>query len=206
MTTLCRDCVALTIAAARNGRCGKCGSPRQVYHATLDRVSIAHVDCDALDATVEGRDRPGLADRPVIIGGGFPWCCARLLIRCGALWRAFGDTDVQSSRGERGLLQTGRQPVAQRPERVRQSRRIGYVLPQGGFCRDRMRWGAGIDGASILSARETAEPRADPAVAAGELADQRDAVAGEAPHRRTHPHSASEAGQTSSPTAARPIP
>ena len=70
-----------------------------------------------------------------------------------------------------------------------------------------MRWGAGIDGASILSARETAEPRADPAVAAGELADQRDAVAGEVPlRRRTHPHSASEAGQTSSPTAARPIP
>jgi len=133
VTTLCRDCVALTIAAARNGRCGKCGSPRQVYHATLDRVSIAHVDCDAFDATVEERDRPGLADRPVIICGGFPWCRARLLIRCGALWRAFGDTDVQSSRG--------------------------------------------------------------------------DAVAGEVPlRRRTHPHSASEAGQTSSPTAARPIP
>jgi len=94
VTTLCRDCVALTIAAARNGRCGKCGSPRQVYHATLDRVSIAHVDCDAFDATVEERDRPGLADRPVIICGGFPWCRARLLIRCGALWRAFGNTDV----------------------------------------------------------------------------------------------------------------
>jgi len=98
-----------------NGRCGKCGSPRQVYHATLDKLSIAHVDCDAFDATVEERDRPDLADRPVIIGGGFPWCRARLLIRCGALWRAFGNTDVQSSRGERGLLQTGRQPLAQRP-------------------------------------------------------------------------------------------
>jgi DNA polymerase-4 len=33
-------------------------------------VSIAHVDCDAFDATVEERDRPDLADRPVIIGGG----------------------------------------------------------------------------------------------------------------------------------------
>jgi DNA polymerase IV len=70
VTTLCRDCVALTIAAAHNGRCGKCGSPRQVYHATLDRLSIAHVDCDAFDATVEERDRPDLAGRPVIIGGG----------------------------------------------------------------------------------------------------------------------------------------
>jgi DNA polymerase-4 len=70
VTTLCRDCVALAIAAAHNGRCGKCGSPRQVYRATLDRLSIAHVDCDAFDATVEERDRPDLADRPVIIAGG----------------------------------------------------------------------------------------------------------------------------------------
>jgi hypothetical protein len=47
----------------------------------------------------------------------------------------------------------------------------------------------------ILAARETAELRADPVVAGGELADQRDAVAGEAPlHRRTHPHSALNIG------------
>jgi DNA polymerase IV len=70
VTTLCRDCVALTIAAARSERCGECGSPRQVCHATLDTLSIAHVDCDAFYATVEKRDRPDLADRPVIIGGG----------------------------------------------------------------------------------------------------------------------------------------
>jgi DNA polymerase-4 len=70
VTTLCRDCVALTIAAARRERCGECGSPRQVCHATLDTLSIAHVDCDAFYATVEKRDRPDLADRPVIIGGG----------------------------------------------------------------------------------------------------------------------------------------
>ena len=67
--------------------------------------------------------------------------------------------------------------------------------------------GARASTARASSPRETAEPRADPAVAAGELADQRDAVAGEVPlHRRTHPHSASESGQASSPTAARPIP
>jgi DNA polymerase-4 len=70
VTTLCRDCVALTIAAARSERCGECGSPRQVCHATLDTLSIAHVDCDAFYATAEKRDRPDLADRPVIIGGG----------------------------------------------------------------------------------------------------------------------------------------
>jgi DNA polymerase-4 len=41
-----------------------------VCRATLDTLSIAHVDWDAFDATVEKRDRPDLADRPVTIGGG----------------------------------------------------------------------------------------------------------------------------------------
>jgi hypothetical protein len=70
VTTLCRDCGALTTATARGERCGDCGSPRQVCHANLDTLSIAHVDCDAFYATVEKRDRRDLADRPVIIGGG----------------------------------------------------------------------------------------------------------------------------------------
>ncbi|MGA1576429.1 MAG: DNA polymerase IV, partial [Burkholderiaceae bacterium] len=33
-------------------------------------LSIAHMDCDAFYASVEKRDRPELADKPVIIGGG----------------------------------------------------------------------------------------------------------------------------------------
>src|SRR5208282_4277155 len=33
-------------------------------------LEVAHVDCDAFYAAVEKRDRPELADRPVIIGGG----------------------------------------------------------------------------------------------------------------------------------------
>jgi DNA polymerase-4 len=41
-----------------------------VRHGELRSLSIAHVDCDAFYATVEKRDRPELADRPVVIGGG----------------------------------------------------------------------------------------------------------------------------------------
>lgn len=39
-------------------------------HDELDRLSVAHIDCDAFYATVEKRDKPELTDRPVIVGGG----------------------------------------------------------------------------------------------------------------------------------------
>jgi len=68
--TLCRDCGALETAAHRSERCDACGSPRLVCHAELGSLAVAHVDCDAFYAAVEKRDRPELADRPVIIGGG----------------------------------------------------------------------------------------------------------------------------------------
>ncbi len=66
--TLCRDC--LTRFAGKAGRCPKCGGPRLVSHPELLALSIAHIDCDAFYATVEKRDNPSLADRPVIVGGG----------------------------------------------------------------------------------------------------------------------------------------
>ena len=69
MAMLCRDCLWRD-AAGDGGRCPACGSERTVSHAELDRLVIAHLDCDAFYASVEKRDDPSLADKPVIVGGG----------------------------------------------------------------------------------------------------------------------------------------
>nr|WP_245396283.1 DNA polymerase IV [Jiella sonneratiae] len=66
--SFCRDCFATAATATR--RCRACGSPRLVDHPEAFRLSIAHLDCDAFYASIEKRDRPELADKPVIIGGG----------------------------------------------------------------------------------------------------------------------------------------
>jgi len=62
----CRDCGAAHAAAF----CPDCGGRRALTHPELESLSIAHVDCDAFFASVEKRDNPELADKPVIIGGG----------------------------------------------------------------------------------------------------------------------------------------
>ncbi len=64
----CRDCLAEQKADGR--RCTSCGSPRLVRHDELYGLTLAHIDCDAFYASVEKRDNPDLADKPVIIGGG----------------------------------------------------------------------------------------------------------------------------------------
>lgn len=68
MPALCRDCLKCHDAAPV--RCAGCGSPRVLSHPELFDLTIAHMDCDAFYASVEKRDNPELAARPVIIGGG----------------------------------------------------------------------------------------------------------------------------------------
>jgi len=70
MTTLCRNCLAVPRPPSADGRCPECGSRRLVSHPELDRLGIAHIDCDAFYANIEKRDRPELRDKPVIVGGG----------------------------------------------------------------------------------------------------------------------------------------
>ncbi|RDD62740.1 DNA polymerase IV [Ferruginivarius sediminum] len=66
---LCRDCLTLFEDTPAE-RCPECASPRLFAHGELPTLSLAHLDCDAFFASIEKRDNPELADKPVIVGGG----------------------------------------------------------------------------------------------------------------------------------------
>ncbi|MDQ2093909.1 DNA polymerase IV [Rhodalgimonas zhirmunskyi] len=70
MPALCRSCLTELNTSSPPRRCPSCGSPRLIAHDELFSLSIAHMDCDAFYASVEKRDNPELAAKPVIIGGG----------------------------------------------------------------------------------------------------------------------------------------
>ena len=67
MPNLCRDCLS---TKCPNNRCPNCWSPRILHHPELFSLSIAHLDCDSFYASIEKREHPDLADKPLIIGGG----------------------------------------------------------------------------------------------------------------------------------------
>lgn len=73
MSFLCRDCFSYFNGheSAQNVfQCPNCGSHRLIAHEILDKLSIAHIDCDAFYANIHKRDDKTLLHQPVIIGGG----------------------------------------------------------------------------------------------------------------------------------------
>lgn len=70
---MCRDCFFIFEAqtiAQKDEKCPNCHKHRIICHPNLDKLSIAHIDCDAFYAAIHKRDDKSLINQPVIIGGG----------------------------------------------------------------------------------------------------------------------------------------
>jgi DNA polymerase-4 len=70
VTRLCRNCGRLDDDVdPAIAMCLGCGSSRLIAHDEPRSLSVAHVDCDAYYASIEKRDYPEIANRPLIGGG-----------------------------------------------------------------------------------------------------------------------------------------
>lgn len=69
MKTLCRNCFKISDKRdlKSSQRCLHCRSPRLIHHSEIEKLSLAHLDCDAFYAAVEKRDNPDLKNKAVIV-------------------------------------------------------------------------------------------------------------------------------------------
>ncbi len=119
---VCRDC--FWWGEAVPDACPACGSPRLARHAELGRLAIGHVDCDAFYASVEKRDRPELADKPVIVGGG----ARGVVTTCCYIARRFGVRSAMPMFKARRLCPEAVIVPTNFPKYREESRRIMAVL------------------------------------------------------------------------------
>ena len=68
ITSICREC--LSTFDSKVLYCANCESLNLISHKEIEKLDIAHVDCDAFYASIEKRDNPKLKNSAVIIGGG----------------------------------------------------------------------------------------------------------------------------------------
>ena len=125
--SLCRDCGALArLPLPAPVTCPACGGARLVRHPELARLAIAHVDCDAFYASVEKRDRPELAEEPVIVGGG----ARGVVLTCCYVARRFGVRSAMPM-GQALRLYPGAAVIRPDMEKYRvESRRIRALMQQ----------------------------------------------------------------------------